>query len=70
MGEDLVDLLPVIPVIVIAGFWIWSVTWAMGDAERRGKPGCLVGAFVGLFSWPLSLLMWIVFRPETNRPRY
>jgi hypothetical protein len=58
------NVVGIVFLIAIFGLWAWSVTWAMGDAERRGKPGCLVGAFVGLVSWPLSLLMWIVVRPE------
>lgn len=63
------NVVGIVFLITILGLWAWSVTRAMGDAERRGKPGCLVGAFVGLVSWPLSLLMWIVFRPEVDRAR-
>ena len=44
--------------------YIYSAVWAYGDAEARGKPGCLVALLVLLFSWPLGLLMWVVFRPE------
>ena len=34
------------------------------DAERRGKSGCLVAILVFFLSWPLGLILWIVFRPE------
>lgn len=69
MNESIPIVIQCIAILVVLGLWAWSVTWAMGDAERRGKPGCLVGAFVGLFSWPVSLLMWIVFRPEREQWR-
>ena len=49
--------------------YIYSAVWAYGDAEARGKPGCLVALLVLLFSWPLGLLMWVVFRPEPKRRR-
>lgn len=50
--------------------YIWSVVWSYGDANARGKPGCLVALLVALFSWPIGLLMWIIFRPERNRFGY
>jgi len=34
--------------------FIYSLFWAYGDAERRGKPGWLVVLLVALASWPLS----------------
>lgn len=43
---------------------IWSVIWAYGDAERRGKSGCLVALMVFLVTWPAGLIIWLVFRPE------
>jgi hypothetical protein len=49
---------------IVLGIMVWSLVWTYGDAERRGKSGCLVALLVALFSWPFSLLMWIVFRPE------
>ncbi|NUM56972.1 MAG: hypothetical protein HUU46_25360 [Candidatus Hydrogenedentes bacterium] len=47
-----------------AGVYVYSIVWAYGDAERRGKSGCLVALLVFLVSWPLGLILWIVFRPE------
>ncbi len=43
--------------------YIGSIVWAYRDAERRGKPGWLVALLVALLSWPLSLLVWVLFRP-------
>lgn len=44
--------------------YLWSIAWSYGDANARGKPGCLVAILVALFSWPLGLLLWVIFRPE------
>ena len=43
---------------------LFTSIWAYGDAERRGKSGCLVAILVFFLSWPLGLILWIVFRPE------
>ena len=49
------------------GLYVWSIIWAYGDAEKRGKSGCLVALLVGLVSWPVGLIIWLVARPEGNR---
>ncbi len=43
---------------------VLSVIWAYGDAESRGKSGCLVALLVAFLAWPLGLLIWLIFRPE------
>jgi hypothetical protein len=43
---------------------VWSLVWVCRDANERGKPGWLVALLCFLFSWPMSLVMWLVFRPE------
>ena len=48
--------------------YIWSVVWAFNDANRRSKPGWLVAIMVALFSWPLGLIVWLVFRPTLAKP--
>ena len=62
------DLLFQTSVVLVAlgllGLFIWSIVWAYSDAEQRGKPGCAVALLVFLVSWPIGLLLWIVFRPE------
>jgi hypothetical protein len=50
--------------LVILGLFIWSLIWVYGDAEKRGKPGWLVVIMVFFANWPVSLLIWLVFRPE------
>jgi hypothetical protein len=51
-------------VLLFLGLLIWSLIWVYGDAERRGKSGCLVVLLVLLSSWPISLLLWIISRPD------
>ena len=48
----------------IAGLLVWSLIWVNHDAEARGKPGWAVSLFVLFLKWPISLLLWIAFRPE------
>ena len=56
--------------LVFAIVFLWSVIWAYNDAERRGKSGCLVALLVFLLSWPVGLIIWLVFRPEEKPPTY
>ena len=46
---------------------VLSIVWAYGDAEGRGKSGCLVAILVALLSWPIGLVVWLVFRPDRRR---
>lgn len=46
----------------------FSIRWVYRDAESRGKSGCLVAVMIALISWPASLLLWLVFRPERQLP--
>ncbi len=70
MGDlgDLGNALGVLGVLLLIGAAIalplFTSIWAYGDAERRGKSGCLVAILVFFLSWPLGLILWIVFRPE------
>ncbi len=41
-----------------------SLIWVYNDAESRNKSGILVALLVLLLNWPVSLLLWLVFRPE------
>jgi hypothetical protein len=50
--------------IGMLALYIWSLVWVYNDAERRGKAGWLVTLLVALLSWPISLLLWLVIRPE------
>ena len=43
--------------------WIWSLFWAYGDAETRGRSGCLL-VVLCFFFWPWVLLIWLLMRPD------
>ena len=63
--ENAILILLAIPFfLVLLGLLIWSLVWVYGDAEKRGKPGWVVALMVFLLNWPISLLVWVVFRPE------
>ena len=65
--EAFVWIFFIIPMmIVVLGLLVWSLIWAYKDAEKRGKSGWLVVLLVLLMNWPISLLMWLVFRPDVK----
>lgn len=65
--NELVLVLIILPLIfTILGLLIWSLVWVYGDAKRRGKPGWAVVLLVLFLEWPISLLVWLVFRPEVK----
>ena len=45
-------------------FYVYSLVWSYRDATRRGKPPWTVVAMIAFATWPASLLIWLVFRPE------
>jgi len=64
---NVIGIVALVPIIIISlGLLIWSLIWAYGDAEKRGKPGWLVVLLIFLLNWPISLLVWLVFRPEVK----
>lgn len=67
-----VQLLPILVIgLPILCLWIYSIIWAVGDANRRNKPGWLVGLLVFLVHpWPLGLVLWLLFRPDEQRWSY
>lgn len=63
--EEILLVLLIVPVmLVILGLFVWSLVWVHGDAIKRGKPGWAVVLLVILLEWPISLLLWVVFRPD------
>lgn len=65
MSEAVIALGSVLLGLFALFLYIWSLVWVYRDAGRRGKSGCLVALLAALIQWPLSLLLWLVFRPET-----
>ncbi len=54
-------------ILIILGLLIWSLIWVYRDAELRGKQGWLVVLLVLFLDWPISLVVWLVFRPEMKK---
>ena len=51
--------------IITLALLVWSLIWVYRDAEARGKPGWAVALLVLFLKWPLSLAVWVIFRPDT-----
>lgn len=66
--DTFLQIVYILAAIAVGGAYFVSIVWAAGDAEARGKSGCLVGLLVALLSWPLGLIAWLVFRPERRAP--
>lgn len=70
MNETLAVTIIVCSAVLLLGLFIWSLVWVHGDAERRGKSGCLVAFIIGVFlAWPFGLLVWLIFRPEKAKSK-
>lgn len=65
--DKFILLIIILPLaLVVLGLLVWSLVWVHGDAEKRGKPGWLVVLLVLFLDWPISLLVWVVFRPDVK----
>jgi hypothetical protein len=45
--------------------WGASVAWVVGDAQKRGNPGCALLLVLGITA-PFSALIWLLVRPRTG----
>jgi hypothetical protein len=52
-----------ISLAVILGILGWGLRVCAADAQRRGKSPLLVTLLV-FVSFPLGILLWVLFRPE------
>lgn len=67
--ETLIGIFVFLPVMMfILALLAASLVWVYRDAEARNKSGILVALLVLLLDWPVSLLLWLVFRPESGTP--
>jgi len=63
-------LLAFVALLALLAIYPASIVWAYRDARSRGKSGMALALLVALspflafIAWPLSMLAWIVFRPE------
>lgn len=62
-----VTLIGIVVGLTFLAVYIYSIVWAYGDAERRGKSGCLVALLVFLLTWPVGLIIWLLIRPEEKK---
>ncbi len=67
MNEFVLIFLLIPFILIILGLLIWSLIWVYRDAELRGKQGWLVVLLVLFLDWPISLVVWLVFRPEVKK---
>lgn len=49
--------------VIMAGTYLWSVSWAIGDAHRRGQGGGLLFLLFFVLG-PIAALIWLVVRPK------
>jgi hypothetical protein len=47
----------------VIGMFAWTIRLCVIDAQRRGKSPLLVTLLI-LISFPLGLILWLIFRPE------
>lgn len=63
------EFIPVILVsiafLVAIGAYLWSVSWAIGDAQRRGHGAGFILLLFWLFG-PVAALVWLGVRPEQS----
>jgi len=50
--------------LLVTCIYCGSIAWAWRDAQARGRPGWAAALLVAAAFWPLSLLVWILFRPD------
>ena len=60
-------LLGIFLAIGFLALFVGSIVWAYGDAQARGKSGCLVAILVAFLYWPLGLVAWLIFRPDSSK---
>jgi hypothetical protein len=63
-------VLAFIALLALLALYPISIIWAYRDANSRGKSGVALALLVALsplcafIAWPLSLLAWVVLRPD------
>jgi hypothetical protein len=50
--------------LILLGLYVWSILWGAADAGKRGKSGFLAALLIALLAWPISLIVWLLFRGE------
>ncbi len=63
IGSTIIFIFIILSVVL----YIWSIAWAYKDAEYRGESGFFVALLVFLATWPIGLIIWLIFRPDNKR---
>jgi len=64
-GIGPVDLVLVFLLILgVPAMYVSSIVWAFRDAENRESNGVLAAILVAVAIWPLSIIVWILIRPD------
>ena len=63
--ETLGMLLVLAVMLGLLGLYLWSVAWAIGDAQKRGHSGGGILVLFWLFG-PLAAFIWYLTRPSTT----
>ncbi len=68
--NDTISTLVIIAFIAAILVIFWKVgSWAISDAQLRGKSPFLVFAAV-IFFFPWGLIAWLIFRPDAPTPPF
>ena len=66
-GTGPVELVLVFLLILgVPVLYVTSIVWAFRDAESRGTNGMLAAILVAVAIWPLSIVVWILIRPNNG----
>ncbi len=50
--------------LLVLPVYLASIVLVFFDGRKRGKSGLLTAIFVALAFWPISLVAWLLFRPD------
>jgi hypothetical protein len=61
----MITLEKLLPLFLLAGaaLMIANAVWGFRDGRRRGRSGILVAMLV-LWTFPVGVLLWLLFRPD------
>lgn len=65
-GIQPLQILFILLIAIILTAVVGSLFWAVNDAEKRGRSGCLILLLFFLLPWPTGLIIWLLVRPQTT----
>ena len=61
---EIINIAVFVFALVMVYLWLWTIGFVYNDAIDRGFNGLLWSLLVVLGGWPLTFVLWIVFRPK------